>query len=424
MNVEIIKKNYSKFNANKIEYTKIKEYYNGITDAISDYKMVTERSNLKVNCNFIKKFIKEEVSYSVGNDITYTSKSGNDNIIKDININFETLSDQHDIELMKTMLKFNLAYEIIYIKNGEFKSRVVSPLEGFLITEDANITGFGREYTVEDDMYLDIYEKDYIYHCKISEKGDIDEYKPKTENIFGFVPVGVATVGTEGVYETLYNDIKGLQDAYETNLSDLTNEISDFRNAYLTLTGAQIDETKAGEMKKCGILQTNDPNAKFQWLIKNLNDSFIQNTLLTLEDKMYQLSHHINHNEKMQSNLSGVALRSRLISLEEKCKINQRAVTDCIKVRLKALFVWLNKLYGTKYDWRDININFTPNIPQDDQATADIIAKVRDLFPDETWRSRFSWCDNPGSEGEKLKKQQSEQMELINLSDYGDDPVE
>ncbi len=31
---------------------------------------------------------------------------------------------------------------------------------------------------------------------------------------------------------------------------------------------------------------------------KNINDTFIQNTLNTLEDKMYQLSSHINHNEK------------------------------------------------------------------------------------------------------------------------------
>ena len=116
----------------------------------------------------------------------------------------------------------------------------------------------------------------------------------------------------DGIYDTLYNDIGGLQNGYETVISDICNEINDFRNAYLTLTGAKLDEDQAKDMKKMGILQSDDANAKFGWLIKDLKDTAVQNTLHDLEDKMYQLSQHINHNEHMHSNLSGVALRSRL----------------------------------------------------------------------------------------------------------------
>ena len=62
-------------------------------------------------------------------------------------------------------------------------------------------------------------------------------------------------------------------------------------------------------MKKLGILQlpnNSGDKADANWLIKNINDTFIQNTLNRYEDTMYQLACHINHNEKMQSNLSGV----------------------------------------------------------------------------------------------------------------------
>jgi SPP1 family phage portal protein len=311
MNNELVQKYHGLFLANRNVYMKMDNYYNGITDAMETYKMVTERSNLKVNCNFLKKFIKEETSYSVGNDITYISRSSDKGIIDTIGLNFQTLSTQHDIELMKTMLKFNIAYELYYIDEEEFKSKVISPLEGFLIKQNNVVIGFGREYMVEgidDELYLDIYTQSSIHHYKVGEQ--YVEDKDATPNIFGFIPVGISRLGLQdyddGRFDTLYNDIKGLQDAYETNLSDLTNEISDFRNAYLVLTGAQLDEGQAASMKQMGILQTDDPNAKFEWLIKNLNDTFIQNTLSTLEDKMYQLSQHINHNEKLQSNLSGV----------------------------------------------------------------------------------------------------------------------
>ena len=69
--------------------------------------------------------------------------------------------------------------------------------------------------------------------------------------------------------DSLYKDLKGLQDAYETNLSDLGNEISDFRNAYMVMTDCEFEEEKIVvdeetgkemkidpilEMKKKGIL--------------------------------------------------------------------------------------------------------------------------------------------------------------------------
>ena len=186
MDKALIQKYHSLFISNKLTYAKMDDYYNGITDAITNYKMVTERSNLKVNCNFLKKFIKEETSYSVGNDITYISKSSDEGIIDTIDLNFQNLSTQHDIELMKTMLKFNIAYELYYIENDEFKTKVISPLEGFLIKENNIVTGFGREYVIEgleDEIYLDIYTSTSILHYKIGE--DYSEIRDATSNLFG-----------------------------------------------------------------------------------------------------------------------------------------------------------------------------------------------------------------------------------------------
>lgn len=432
MDNALVQKYHSLFLANRNRYLEIEYCYNGFSPTMRTYKKIEDRSNLKISCNFLKKFLKEECSYSLGNDVNYISKSGNEEIIKVIDDNFQNLSTQHDIELMKTMLKFNRAFELFYINDdGEFKSKVISPLEGFLIRENNEIVGFGREYVVrglEDQTYIDVYTKDSIYHYLVGE--EYEEAGDGKLNVFGFVPVGIARLGLEehhwcglvddgiyddGIYDTLWNDIGALQSGYENVLSDAVNEISDFRNAYLTLSGAKLDEEQAKDMKKMGILQSDDANAKFGWLIKDLKDTATQNTLHDLEDKMYQLSQHINHNEHMHSNLSGVALRSRLISLEEKCKLNQRALTDCMKVRLKALFTWLNKLKGTNYDWKDIKIKFTPNIPQDDATNAQIITQLGDKLSLETGLSLLSFVENPQNEAAKVRKEQEEAMPSVNL---------
>lgn len=405
MNLELIKKAYDNWLYDLWEYNKAYEYYKGNTDAMLNYKMITKRSNNKAGTNFLKKFIKEEVSYSVGNDITYISKSSNTDMINNIYYNLAHWKEDHDSTLAKNMLLYGTAYEIYYISNKELNARIVSPRNGFAIKDNTdNLLYFVHCYILNDKEYIDIYDNKCIYHLD----GQFNQIKDPTPHIFGIVPVGIAELSEEGIKDTLFNDIKGLQDSYETNLSDISNEISDFRTAYLKMTGCQIDKEQAEQMKQMGIINIKDSSGDASWLIKNINDSFIQNTLSTIEDKMYQLTSHINHNEAMQSNVSGVALRSRLISLEEKCKLNQRALTNCIKTRIKVLFIYLKVMFNKNYDYRDIKVKFTPNIPQDDLTTAQIISQLGDKLSLETGLSQLSFIENSKNEIDKIKNEQED----------------
>jgi SPP1 family phage portal protein len=419
--IDLLKKCYEDYTIAKATFDKMYEYYKGNTDSMRNYQMVTERSNNKINTNFLKKFTKEECSYSVGNEITYISKSGNESIVNDIDYYMEHWSENHDSNLSKNMILYSVAYEIYYVdKDGQFSSKIIAPTQGYAFVDDyGNVSFFMHIFKLkfDDTVYIDLYTNTEIIHYNEEFK----EVKPKTIHIFGVVPVGVCQLSEEKQDDTLYKDIKGLQDAYEVNLSDISNEISDFRNAYLTLTGVQIDEKDIPNMKKLGVIQIKDKNGQAQWLIKNINDSFIQNTLSTLEDKMYQLSSHINNNEKMQSNNSSLAMRSRLISLEEKCKLNQKAIADCIKTRLKMLFIYLKVLKNTIYDYRDIKIKFTPNIPQDDLMMSQIVSQLGEKLSTETGLAQLSFIENPKNELSKIKAEQEEMMQgqslLNNIGD-------
>lgn len=418
IDIKLLKKAYEEYENSKFTYEKMYQYYKGNTDAMANYKMVTERSNNKTPVNYIKKFIKEEVSYSVGNDVTYISKSGNENIVNDIDYYLDHWSEGHDSNLAKSMLIYSLAYELYYVdKEGQFSSKIISPREGYAAIDDfGNVSFFMHIFKLsfDDTTYIDVYDDKFIYHFN----DRFEEISPKTKHIFGKVPVGLAQLSEEGKDDTLFKDLKGLQDAYETNLSDISNEISDFRNAYMVLTGVQIDEKDIPKMKELGVIQIKTKDGKAAWLIKNINDTFIQNTLNTLEDKMYQLSSHINHNEKMQSNLSSLALRARLIALEEKCKLNQKSISDCIKTRLKFLFIYLEAIKNIKYDFRDIKVKFTPNIPQDDLMTAQVISQLGDKLSTETGLSLLSFIENPKNEMKKLKDENP--IDLDNLGFEGD----
>lgn len=393
-------------------------YYKGDTDAMKKYLFVTERSNLKINTNFIKKFIKEEVSYTVGNPITYESRNDNSDVIKDIEYYTAHWDELHDTDLMKYLIIFTKVYEIYYLDgNADFCSKIIKPTEGYAYVDNASgkvlffIHAFKNDFDTIN-TYVDVYTDEFIYHYD----GRFNEIMKPTENIFGEVPVSVGKLTLEEYHDSLYKDIKGLQDAFETNFSDISNEISDFRNAYLVFMGCQVDEKQIPNMKKLGVLNTKDKNSVIQWLVKNINDTFIQNTLDRQVDTMYQIACHINHNEKLQSNLSGITLRSRLIALENKCNLEIKAHTNIIKSRNRFLCIYLNLKKSKNYDYKDIKALYTPNIPTDDLATAQMFNQTPEgVISKDTMRSRFSFITNKVAEAEKVKKEQQEDWPKTSL---------
>lgn len=416
--LKLVKKAYGSYHVFKKIYEKMYEYYKGDTDAIRKYLFITERSNLKINSNYIKKFIKEEVAYTLGNDITYESRTENENIVNDIEYYTAHWDELHDTDVMKYLLIFTQVYELYYIDdNADFCSKIIKPTEGYAYYDKASgkvlffIHAFKNDFDTTTS-YIDVYTADYIYHYDGKFNGIADP----TPNIFGEVPVTIGKLTEEGYDDSLYKDMKGLQDAFETNLSDIGNEISDFRNAYLLFKNAQVDKKKIPEMKKLGVIQFPNSGGDAAWLIKNINDTFIQNTLDRYEDTMYQLACHINHNEKLQSNLSGVALRSRLIALENKCSLQTKAHKNIVKNRIRFLFLYLDLKKNKKYDYKDVKAIYTPNIPSDDLSTAQMLSQLPEgLISKDTGRGLFSFINNVPYEGQKVQKEQKSETEMVNL---------
>lgn len=420
--LKLVKKAYGSYHVFKNLYEKMYEYYKGNTDAIKKYLFVTERSNLKINVNYIKKFVKEEVSYVVGNDIAYESRQDNKNIVKDIEYYTAHWNELHDSNVMKHLLIFTKVYELYYLDdNADFCSKIIKPTEGYAYYDKASNKILFFIHAFKNDFettlsHVDVYTSEFIYHFD----SKFNEIAEPTNNLFHEVPVTIGELTEEGIDDSLYKDLKGLQDAFETNLSDVGNEISDFRNAYLLFKNAQVDKTEIPDMKRLGVIQFPQPGGDAQWLIKNINDTFIQNTLDRYEDTMYQLACHINHNEKLQSNLSGVALRSRLIALENKCTLNTKSHKNIVKNRIRFLFKYLDIKKNKKYDYKDVKTIYTPNIPSDDLSTAQMLSQLPEgTVSKDTGRSLLSFVNNPVTEKEKVEKEAAEEMKTI----IGDDNV-
>lgn len=424
MNKELLKKAYDDWSLHSSGYKTKYNYYKGKTYAIERLKAIDaelkKESNI-LNINMIKKYIKEEIAYSLGNPITFQSLSKDDEeIVTDINYYTAHWSKKHDRELLKYALIFNESYELYFIdkKNKGLSSRILTPLNSYVYEDEyGNIPFFMHIFkkNFDDEKYIDVYTSKGIHHYKGKEFIDIGF----TEHYFGEVPVSICRINVPEDDDTIYDDIAKIQDAYSINLSNISSEITEYRLSYLKIKKGKINEEDIPKLKKLGVLQGDFED--IDWLIKNINDVFVSNTLERLKEDMYEITGHLNTNERLQSNVSGVGLRSRLISLENRCKLNQQSIHDCINNRLRILFKYLKLAQNKNHDWRNVGVKFTLSIPHDDYLTAQILNLLGDRISDETALEQLSFIVNGKLEKLKARKEQEGMIDLDKIEDESDE---
>ncbi|MHB7978942.1 portal protein [Clostridium sporogenes] len=406
MDIETLKKCHEDYQLNKSKYDKMYQYYIGDSDAIRKYSAMEYQESHKMNFNYLKKFIKEEVAYSVGAPVGYISKTNDDNIVQEIEYYTYHWDKNHDAQLMKNMLLYSTVYELYYIDaDGQFNGKVITPRNGYAYTDDfGNILYFLHVYKLKfnDKTYIDIYTDNEILHFD----EEFNQIRKADTHIFGRVPVSIGILSEELEKDTLFNDVKDIQDGYSIISSDGVNEISNTRQSILVGKGFQLTSEQIDFLKRFRFANLpNNKDANLDWLLKNLNAEYQKLMLETLEDKMYQLSFHINNQEKMQSNTSSLALRSRLINLEQKTKLNNKALMNVIISRIKFLFLYLKILKNKDYDYRNIAIKFNSVIPSDDLMMSQIISQLGDKISLKTGLSQLSFVENADAEIKQIKNE-------------------
>lgn len=409
----LIKQCLSELESNSSIKQKYKDYYEGNHSILKDYDMQDSRSNRKLIFNFPRKFVDNETGYLLGKPVNFISKSDDRNIVDCIDRNSSHWDKEHNISLRKQSEIYGESYELNYINtDGEFCATILTPLECYVLedgTAERNVLlaihKFKRRF--DDTEYLDVYTDEEILHYKLVEDSEI-ELVGKHNHIFGRVPVIVCPANSER--KSGFEDLISLFDSYNALNSDLVNEIADHRNAYLIIENAKIEEEDLLKMKQMGIIQVPKGGA-VKWLTKDINDSFVKNELENIERKIYDMMDEVNFNENWASNTSSLALRNKLLNLENRVSMRQAFMEKVIKERLKNLFIYIRKKEGKVFDYRDVAVKFTRNLPTDLVGLADVIVKLKDVCSQETLLTLLPFIENPTVELQKYKTEKASASE-------------
>jgi len=417
----------------------MKKYYDTEHQILDTEKFdVKDTGGMAVPVNWIATFIGQEISYGLNKPVTYASKNGNMQIEKDIAAELEHFNLNHDQKIMRELEIYSRCFVLYYFnKRSELCERILNPTNAIAyFDDDGDIERFIYFYNKPFDALDNVTDSaipDYKYYNVYYPDGKIEVYrngvllKDKTDiHPFKCMPVSFCEIEKA---ETIFKKCRVLNDAYNELVSNQQCLISEFKNAYITMCDCGVSEESTKAMKtglkdpKAGIIFYPDKDAKPEWLIKNINDTAIKNQLEELKGNLYAQSGHIDFNEKLSSNISGVALQSRLTGLDQRVNMILNAVLNVLydRVRFICMAIFIKK--NVQYDYTDIKITANIDIPIDTSTRINEVVQLGDIISHQTKLERIPYVENVQVELERIRKEQKEAMSLnvdkLNEAFYG-----
>ena len=330
------------------------------------------------------------------------------------------------IEWGKEAMIKGLSHLLVY-QNEESKTKVmkVSPEDMILVYKNSStkelqyairLYDIDTEDTDKTTHYAEVYSVGKMELFKSVDGGTSTKGKGREFASYEFVEE------TQLIYEripvvTMYNNEEQMSDLekieslvadYDKVLSDVSDEFSAFRNAYLMLKNMIVGEDGKKQLKDEGIIEVME-NGDAKFITKQIQTEALENHLNRLEANIYKFSQVPNlSDESFAGNLSGVAIRFKLFGLETKCIIKERKMEKALRDFVRILSVPIRVETGHEIDIVNLKVEFTRNVPNNLTEIVDTVTKLDGKVDKETLLSLLPFIDNPKEVLEKLEAEAQE----------------
>lgn len=390
---------------------RLSNYYLGEQDILLRSMSDSSKPNNK-NVHSYGNYITDSITgYFMGQPVTYAAKSAD---YEDMVVEMKSIFNYNDeqsinVELAKNASKYGVAYELTYIdENAEIRFKDLDPIHCIPVysnTLDEDLIYFIRYYN--DDIFdsesraIEVYSKydATIYSGKKGELRLVDNYP----HAFKLVPVSVYYNNTEELGD--YELVVSLIDSYDKLTSDSINDFEQFADAYLTLKGMDgTDGNDIAAMKENRVLLL-PTEGEAAWLTKAINDTYFQNTINNLDADIHKFAKVPDMmDEAFGSNLSGIAIKYKLIALENKVAVKEAYFKKGLQRRIELINNILS-IIGNAYEYLGIDITFHRNLPVNELEAVQMANQVNGLVSDETMLSILPFVNDPAAEIEKRDSQ-------------------
>ena len=421
LTVELLQKMINRFRVEvEPKLTKYKNYYDGLQKILSKSYADESKPCSRTVINYCKNIADSYCGYlATPSYISYRS----DEDIEDV-MNILRYNDyqSEDSDFLLDALIYGVAAELMYIDaNSQTRFRLINPKTCFGVYDDS-LTGdlmyFVRMYKLSDwdnsNTYrVDVYSNYDIKHYTMSGENGYLTFIGEEPHYFSQCPANIFALPDE---KSIFDCVIGLQDAANELLSSEIDDYSAFCDAYLTLVGVDADAEDIAAMKQNRVLVLPE-GASANWLTKNANDAQVENILKRIHDSIYRIAQCPDFSSEtfVGGVSSGIAIRYRLTGMETRAASICAEMKKALQRRIEIICGIASLKLGEEV-FRDVEIEFKRNIPEDLSATINLINSLKGSVSDATLLGQLPFITDVNAELEALAEQKAQNMQIYGFT--------
>lgn len=324
--------------------------------------------------------------------------------------------DDHNAELSKICSIYGRAYEMYFVdEDGNIGMQATAPDESFIIYDNSILNrtkAYVRYYKDTDDNLIkgSVSDNSVVRYFNFdgSRVRFVDE-----EKIHGFdgVPAVEYVENKErmGIYESAMSQIN----AFNKAISEKANDVDYFADAYMKILGPRLDESEKQFIRDNRIINFEGyENITVDFMAKPNADTTQENLINRLERLIFITSMVANVSDEQFGTASGIALKYRMLSMNNLAQMKERKFTAGFNKRYKLVFS--NPiLQMAKDDWLKLSYQFTRNYPVNLADEADTAGKLAGITSKRTQLSVISAVKSVDDELEQIQNEQD--LSAVNI---------
>ena len=195
--------------------------------------------------------------------------------------------------------------------------------------------------------------------------------------------------------------------------SDRVNDKEQFVDSLMYIKGQILGETDDEKAETYSDIQRNrvvelSQDGEIGFLTRQFDEASVEVLRKSIVTDIHKISGVPDmSDESFAGNASGVAMKYKLLNLEQITKTKERYFTEGLRYRLACLSNIIG-IKGGHIDPKLIDITFTRSLPQNESELSQVVATLDGKVPQETLLSLLPFVKDPQSAAEELRHQKQD----------------
>ena len=168
-----------------------------------------------------------------------------------------------------------------------------------------------------------------------------------------------------------------------------------------------------------------DEKGQAQWLIKQVNDTAVENFKNRIAKDIFLLSLvPALTDESFAGNLTGVAIKYKMIGLEQLAAIKEKKFLPSYKKKLRIVTRIFNLKMNRNFDANSVEAKFDRNMINNIKELAEIVALLDGIISKESQLELLPFIKNVRDELAKVLQDKLKQQDYQNLGNIDPDKID